>query len=111
MRTGPNPFRTPPRSEFFIEVDGENEPTLWLENGEQPRALLRRSEIPASSRSLVWTLIRETIACHQCAPVCGQCLHCGAVEVELTPATGTRDLSSIGESASYPTGHGCEVCG
>ena len=43
-------------------------------------------------------------------PTYGMCLHCGAVEVELVKATGTRDLSDIGESDAYPTGYGCEVC-
>lgn len=40
----------------------------------------------------------------------GLCTQCGSVEVELVKQTGTRDLSSIGESAEYPTGRGCEVC-
>lgn len=43
-------------------------------------------------------------------PVYGTCTHCGAVEVALTNATGTRDLSAIGESPTYPTGYGCELC-
>ena len=43
-------------------------------------------------------------------PVYGMCTACGAVEVELNRATGTRDLSGMGESAKYPTGYGCEVC-
>lgn len=43
-------------------------------------------------------------------PVSGLCLSCGAVEVYLNRATGTRNLSGMGESANYPTGHGCEVC-
>lgn len=40
----------------------------------------------------------------------GACTACGSVEVVLDEATGTRDLSDIGESAAYPTGHGCELC-
>lgn len=40
----------------------------------------------------------------------GMCLACGAVEVALNRATGSRDLSDIGESDQYPTGYGCEVC-
>lgn len=40
----------------------------------------------------------------------GMCIACGSVEVALVKATGTRDLSDIGESATYPTGYGCEVC-
>lgn len=40
----------------------------------------------------------------------GMCTACGSVEVALNQVTGTRDLSSIGESADYPTGFGCEVC-
>ncbi|MDR6861955.1 hypothetical protein [Phycicoccus sp. 3266] len=40
----------------------------------------------------------------------GLCTHCGSVEVRLVNPTGTRDLSSIGEAADYPTGYGCEVC-
>lgn len=40
----------------------------------------------------------------------GMCTGCGAAEVALNEPTGTRDLSSIGESANYPTGYGCEVC-
>ena len=40
----------------------------------------------------------------------GMCTACGAVEVRLDRATGTRDLSGIGESSSYPVGYGCEVC-
>ena len=40
----------------------------------------------------------------------GLCTGCGAVEVALVKATGMRDLSGIGESATYPTGYGCEVC-
>lgn len=43
-------------------------------------------------------------------PVYGLCTACRSVEVRLNNATGTRDLSNIGESASYPTGYGCEVC-
>lgn len=43
-------------------------------------------------------------------PNYGLCTACGAVEVALKRVTGTRDLSSIGESASYPTGYGCELC-
>lgn len=43
-------------------------------------------------------------------PVYGLCTACGAVEVKLVKATGTRDFSTIGESANYPTGYGCEVC-
>lgn len=44
-------------------------------------------------------------------PVYGMCTHCGSVEVLLDKATGTRDLSGMGESSEYPTGYGCEVCG
>lgn len=40
----------------------------------------------------------------------GLCTHCGAVEVVLIKVTGIRDLSDIGESSTYPTGYGCEVC-
>lgn len=43
-------------------------------------------------------------------PVYGMCTNCGAVEVALNKATGSRDLSYMGESPSYPTGYGCEVC-
>lgn len=43
-------------------------------------------------------------------PTYGQCTACGSVEVALNTATGTRDLSAIGESDAYPTGYGCEVC-
>lgn len=43
-------------------------------------------------------------------PAHGMCTACGAVEVALNRATGTRDLSDIGEAADYPTGYGCEVC-
>jgi hypothetical protein len=43
-------------------------------------------------------------------PVYGMCTACGAVEVALIKATGTRDLSAIGEHHAYPTGYGCEVC-
>ena len=42
--------------------------------------------------------------------VTGKCTACGAVEVVLDNVTGTTDLSGIGESATYPTGYGCEVC-
>ena len=42
--------------------------------------------------------------------VYGMCLACGSVEVELVKATGTRDLSWMGESPAYPIGYGCEVC-
>lgn len=42
--------------------------------------------------------------------VYGMCTACGAVEVALNKATGTRDLSAIGEHHAYPTGYGCEVC-
>ena len=40
----------------------------------------------------------------------GLCTACGSVEVRLNKATGTRDLSSMGESPRYPIGYGCEVC-
>lgn len=43
-------------------------------------------------------------------PKVGMCTACGSVEVALNAATGTRDLSAIGEDAAYPTGYGCEVC-
>lgn len=43
--------------------------------------------------------------------VAGKCTACGSVEVLLDAVTGTTDLSSIGESATYPTGYGCQVCG
>lgn len=43
-------------------------------------------------------------------PVYGMCTGCGSVEVALHRATGTRDLSYMGESSRYPTGYGCEVC-
>lgn len=47
----------------------------------------------------------------QDAPITyGLCTHCGSVEVALNCVTGTRDLSDIGESDTYPTGYGCEVC-
>lgn len=42
--------------------------------------------------------------------VYGMCTACGAVEVALIAATGTRNLSSIGENHAYPTGYGCEMC-
>ena len=42
--------------------------------------------------------------------VYGMCTHCGAVEVELNTVTGIRDLSELGESPTYSTGFGCEVC-
>lgn len=40
----------------------------------------------------------------------GMCLACRSVEVALNSVTGTRDLSDMGESDSYPVGFGCEVC-
>lgn len=43
-------------------------------------------------------------------PVYGMCTACGSVEVALMKATGTRDLSTIGEHHAYPTGYGCESC-
>ena len=42
--------------------------------------------------------------------VTGKCTACGSVEVLLDAVAGTTDLSSIGESATYPTGYGCEAC-
>ena len=42
--------------------------------------------------------------------VSGLCTACGALETYLNKQTGTRDFSNIGESAEYPTGHGCELC-
>lgn len=42
--------------------------------------------------------------------VSGMCTACGAIETWLIKATGSRDFSSIGESAAYPTGYGCELC-
>lgn len=44
------------------------------------------------------------------SPKVGRCIACGSVEVMLDDATSTVDLSAIGESATYPTGYGCEVC-
>jgi hypothetical protein len=41
---------------------------------------------------------------------CGQCTHCGAIEVVLAGVDGYRDLSAIGESDRYPHGYGCELC-
>lgn len=43
-------------------------------------------------------------------PVWGLCTRCGALEVALVKATGTRDFSAIGEHHAYPTGYGCELC-
>lgn len=43
-------------------------------------------------------------------PVYGYCRVCGSVEVKLDKADGVRDFSGIGESANYPTSHGCELC-
>ena len=43
-------------------------------------------------------------------PTFGYCTGCGAIEVALNEATGTRDLSAIGESPYCPTGYGCELC-
>lgn len=43
-------------------------------------------------------------------PVYGKCRACGACEVEIYGPYGSTDLSSIGESATYPTGYGCEAC-
>lgn len=40
----------------------------------------------------------------------GMCLGCRSIEVALNKPTGTRDLSDIGESDTYQTGYGCEVC-
>lgn len=40
----------------------------------------------------------------------GMCTACGAIEVALLGATGSRDYSEIGESSQYPTGYGCEMC-
>jgi hypothetical protein len=40
----------------------------------------------------------------------GWCTSCGSVEVALAEVTGSRDLTAFGESATYPTGFGCEVC-
>jgi hypothetical protein len=51
----------PRRSEFFIDLDGENEPTLWLENGQSPRALIRRCDIPFGGRWFVWSLLKEAV--------------------------------------------------
>ncbi|AGK87875.1 hypothetical protein HAMULUS_39 [Mycobacterium phage Hamulus] len=42
--------------------------------------------------------------------VYGMCTACGSVEVALMQPTGSRNLSHIGESDTYPTGHGCEMC-
>ena len=42
--------------------------------------------------------------------VYGMCVACRSVEVALVRVTGTRDLSDIGESDTYPIGYGCEVC-
>ncbi|AIM50164.1 hypothetical protein PBI_BUZZLYSEYEAR_42 [Mycobacterium phage BuzzLyseyear] len=42
--------------------------------------------------------------------VYGMCTACGSIEVALTQPTGSRNLSHIGESDTYPTGHGCEMC-
>lgn len=53
-------------------------------------------------------------AVHDCpnypVPTFGMCTGCGSVEVRLNEATGTRDLSGMGESSRYPTGYGCETC-
>ena len=40
----------------------------------------------------------------------GMCTACGAIEANLVEATGSRNLSHIGESDAYPTGYGCEFC-
>lgn len=40
----------------------------------------------------------------------GMCLACRSIEVALVKVIGTRDFSDIGESDTYPTGYGCEVC-
>jgi hypothetical protein len=48
---------------------------------------------------------------HPLPPTAGYCTACGSIEVILNEVTGIRDFSDIGESAQYPTGYGCEVCG
>jgi hypothetical protein len=47
--------------DLFLDEDGENEPTLWRENGLYPIALLRRCEIPEPGRATVWALIEEAV--------------------------------------------------
>lgn len=46
----------------------------------------------------------------QSDPVHGKCRACGAVETRLDHPDGTVDLSDIGESATYPSDYGCELC-
>lgn len=55
-------------------------------------------------------LAKVAIAPAPAAPSYGACTACGSVEVALVRTTGARDMSGIGESDSYPTGYGCEVC-
>ena len=52
----------------------------------------------------------EQDQCLQPEQTYGMCLACGSVEVQLNEATGTRDLTHIGEHHAYPTGYGCELC-
>ncbi|WNM68481.1 hypothetical protein SEA_STARCEVICH_42 [Mycobacterium phage Starcevich] len=57
----------------------------------------------------------EAVMCGGCEvksddTVYGMCTACGSVEVALMQPTGSRNLSHIGESDTYPTGHGCEMC-
>lgn len=46
---------------LFFDLDGEDEPTLWRENGLYPVALVRRCDLPAHSRETVWGLIEEAV--------------------------------------------------
>ncbi len=63
---------------------------------------------PAPAR--VVTAMHKVAAAPVQAAAYGRCLSCGAVETRLNASVGTTDYSSIGESAAYPIGYGCELC-
>lgn len=57
------------------------------------------------------TILTKGEAEEETPKVYGQCLHCGAIEVELVNGVAcTKDLSYMGESPVYPFGYGCELC-
>lgn len=99
---------TPKCPECRAGKHGNCDETSWNEQTDQPDAC--PCHLDGHPDRALYDVIRDVTVAARREPTYGLCTACGSVEVALNRATGIRDLSGIGESATYPTGHGCEVC-
>ena len=51
-------------SEFFVAVDGSNEPTIWRDHlYSDPEALVRLCDLPAKHRTMLWAALSRGFDC------------------------------------------------